>query len=180
MILTTMRCGKTVGFWQDRRRVNVALTRAKHALRVVGSISTWKKGSTVMSELALDCMSRQVTKPLSAKELISIGVHNPLNKHLHSASNIRGGGPVLNSRAIGAAKANRTHLVVHNVREKGTYGEWHSALCKAVEKQGPEWNAECVEGKRLTLCASTQDTSLEQDGGKDASTTICCKPAEIK
>ena len=41
-----------IGFWNDYRRLNVALTRAKHVLRIVGNIETWKKSN---SKLKLLC-----------------------------------------------------------------------------------------------------------------------------
>ena len=53
IILTTVRVGSSVGFWSDYRRLNVALTRAKHVLRVVGNVATWKKTDTSLKNLAL-------------------------------------------------------------------------------------------------------------------------------
>ena len=41
IILTTVRSGNDVGFWNDKRRLNVGLTRARHALRVIGRTKTW-------------------------------------------------------------------------------------------------------------------------------------------
>jgi chemotaxis protein histidine kinase CheA len=52
VILTTVRVGKSVGFWSDYRRLNVGLTRAKHGLRVVGDIATWKRQTGPLSEMA--------------------------------------------------------------------------------------------------------------------------------
>ena len=52
VILTTVRSGEKMGFWNDYRRLNVALTRAKHVLRIVGNIETWKKSN---SKLKLLC-----------------------------------------------------------------------------------------------------------------------------
>ena len=43
IILTTVRTD-SLGFWSDYRRLNVAMTRAKHILRIVGSIESWTEG----------------------------------------------------------------------------------------------------------------------------------------
>ena len=43
IILTTVRT-ENLGFWSDYRRLNVAMTRAKHVLRVVGNVESWKEG----------------------------------------------------------------------------------------------------------------------------------------
>ena len=49
IILTTVRTGDKMGFWSDHRRLNVALTRAKHVLRIVGNKETWKKCNNPLS-----------------------------------------------------------------------------------------------------------------------------------
>lgn len=51
VILTTVRTGDQVGFWNDYRRLNVGMTRAKHALRIVGKISTWSSSNGPLKEL---------------------------------------------------------------------------------------------------------------------------------
>ena len=45
IILTTVRSNDDVGFWNDPRRLNVGLTRARHGLRIVGHLKTWDKKS---------------------------------------------------------------------------------------------------------------------------------------
>lgn len=41
VIITTVRSDNKVGFWNEYKRLNVALTRAKHALRIIGNTKTW-------------------------------------------------------------------------------------------------------------------------------------------
>ena len=43
VILTTVRTSN-MGFWYDYRRLNVAMTRAKHVLRIIGHTKAWKNG----------------------------------------------------------------------------------------------------------------------------------------
>lgn len=45
IIFSAVRCSESggIGFLQDERRLNVAITRAKHSLCVVGSVSTLSK-----------------------------------------------------------------------------------------------------------------------------------------
>ena len=43
VILTTVRTSN-MGFWYDYRRLNVAMTRAKHVLRIIGHTEAWKSG----------------------------------------------------------------------------------------------------------------------------------------
>ncbi len=52
VIMTTVRSGNSVGFWNNYQRLNVGLTRAKHALRIVGKISTWEKEDGPLKKLA--------------------------------------------------------------------------------------------------------------------------------
>ena len=52
VIITTVRTGKKIGFWNDYRRLNVGLTRARHALRVIGKVDTWLKEDGPLKQFA--------------------------------------------------------------------------------------------------------------------------------
>lgn len=54
VVLSMVRHGD-IGFWNDKRRLNVALTRAKHCLRVVGACSKW---TGLLAELTKDARKR--------------------------------------------------------------------------------------------------------------------------
>ena len=58
VIISTVR-QKEIGFWSDKRRLSVALTRAKHCLRVVGAAHEW---SSELSRLAADAETRGLLK----------------------------------------------------------------------------------------------------------------------
>jgi uncharacterized protein YoxC len=60
VIITTVRSGTTVGFWNDYRRLNVAMTRAKHALRIIGDINTWKHENSPLKDLYLFSKSKNL------------------------------------------------------------------------------------------------------------------------
>ena len=51
IVLTTVRTENTVGFWNDFRRLNVGMTRARHALRIIGNINTWKLNENPLKNL---------------------------------------------------------------------------------------------------------------------------------
>lgn len=104
ILLTTVRSGASVGFWRDRRRLNVALTRAKHVLRVIGSVKTWARGDTVMSKLAHDVQCRQLVQQLGVRELMALGVRVPLQQAVDFSATQPWGRPVVSQRAIMAAK----------------------------------------------------------------------------
>lgn len=148
VILTTVRCGKTVGFWRDNRRLNVALTRAKHAMRIVGSINTWKKGFTTMEKLARDCTSRNLTKSIGSAEMLSLGIHIPLNQALVHCKSCKWGVPFVSSRAVEASRKStkleyhlsrallklalgtkqNTHGIVHTLKEDDVLVDWNVAI----------------------------------------------------
>ena len=49
VVLSVVRTD-TSGFWDDARRLTVALTRAKHILRVVGNCDLWKNELKLLFE----------------------------------------------------------------------------------------------------------------------------------
>ena len=51
ILLMTVRTGNCIGFWKDFRRLNVAMTRAKHVLRIIGKCSTWLKTDNKLKKL---------------------------------------------------------------------------------------------------------------------------------
>ena len=55
VVLSVVRT-QCAGFWSDSRRLNVALTRAKHCLRVVGAAGKW---SGPLQEVYLDAVQRK-------------------------------------------------------------------------------------------------------------------------
>ena len=56
VILSIVRTN-TLGFWADKRRLCVALTRAKHALHIVGHCTEW---SGILNDLYNDAKKRDV------------------------------------------------------------------------------------------------------------------------
>jgi len=59
IIISCVRSGGGgIGFLQDRQRLNVALTRAKYSLVVVGNMDTLSKASAMWSELLVNAQSR--------------------------------------------------------------------------------------------------------------------------
>ncbi|VVU94421.1 AAA domain [seawater metagenome] len=51
VLMTTVRSENKIGFWNDYRRLNVGMTRAKHVLRIIGNINTWDKEEGPLKKL---------------------------------------------------------------------------------------------------------------------------------
>ncbi|TKY64709.1 ATP-dependent helicase [Spatholobus suberectus] len=60
IIISTVRCNKkgSIGFLSDRRRVNVALTRARHCLWILGNGTTLLNSGSVWKKLVIDAKKR--------------------------------------------------------------------------------------------------------------------------
>jgi hypothetical protein len=104
IILTTVRRGSSVGFWQDSRRLNVALTRAKHVLRIVGNTQTWLQSSTVMKDLGLYGKSNGFIKQLNPNELQSLNIDLCLGDIKDYIKTTLWSNPIIESRALSASK----------------------------------------------------------------------------
>ncbi|KAF3341615.1 helicase MAGATAMA 3 [Carex littledalei] len=60
ILMSTVRSNRdgNIGFLSDKRRINVALTRAKHCLWILGNGSTLQKSKSVWKDLVLDAKNR--------------------------------------------------------------------------------------------------------------------------
>ncbi|KAJ1693613.1 hypothetical protein LUZ63_010311 [Rhynchospora breviuscula] len=61
IILSTVRCNNTgtVGFLHDNQRTNVAITRARHCMWIVGSATTLLESGTIWSDIIFDARKRR-------------------------------------------------------------------------------------------------------------------------
>lgn len=116
IILTTVRSGKSVGFWQDTRRLNVALTRAKHVLRIVGSVPTWKNSNSIMTNLANYANNGNFVKSLSPLELIQLNIGLTLEDIKDYTKTTLWKTPIIENRALNNAK---TDIQLENALAKG-------------------------------------------------------------
>ncbi len=60
VIMTTVRSEKSIGFWHDYRRLNVAMTRAKHMLIIIGNIDNWDKEEGPLKKLKEYAISKKI------------------------------------------------------------------------------------------------------------------------
>ena len=84
VLLSVVRTNK-LGFWDDERRLNVGLTRAKHVLRIVGNTDKWTTGP--LQSLKNDAKERNLIKNVSIEDQLKLGlklseniIQNELNK----------------------------------------------------------------------------------------------------
>lgn len=78
VVLSTVRSGhsRDIGFVKDERRLNVALTRAKHSLLIFGHAEFLSKNSASWAALVSHCHERSQSIPLA-------GVHNAIFRESH-------------------------------------------------------------------------------------------------
>lgn len=95
VILSTVRCGRSMGFWNDQRRLNVALTRAKHLMVIIGCIPTWFRSNvpdssynSPMKELAIHCRAKSIVQQADAKFIISLQFPLSIKQGLHHAKQL--------------------------------------------------------------------------------------------
>ncbi|XP_029129258.1 uncharacterized ATP-dependent helicase C29A10.10c [Cajanus cajan] len=95
IIMSTVRCNNkgSIGFLSDTRRVNVALTRARHCLWILGSGTTLLNSESVWKKLVIDAKKRgcfynaQEDKSLAKALLYSLIELNEVNdlQNVHSS-----------------------------------------------------------------------------------------------
>jgi len=62
IIILSMVRTDNIGFWADKRRLCVALTRAKHSLNVIGNCELW---TGLLNELYMDALDRKLIREVS-------------------------------------------------------------------------------------------------------------------
>ena len=105
IIISTVRSGKNIGFWQDYRRLNVALTRAKHVLRIIGSINTWKSSNSVMTSLANYADENAYVKTVSPVDLLKLNIDIRLIDIKHFLNTTIWNEPIIDSRVFTSCKS---------------------------------------------------------------------------
>ena len=155
IILTTVRSGKSIGFWQDRRRLNVALTRAKHVLRIVGSIPTWKKSNSIMTTLANNAIENSYIKQLNPAELIQLNIDLSLSDLRDFFQTSKWKKPIIDSRALNNARSN---ILFENSLSKGLVKICNGMKYKSVkllhhleiDKCSIDWSVVIDESAKIT------------------------------
>ncbi|KAJ3689679.1 hypothetical protein LUZ61_018843 [Rhynchospora tenuis] len=82
IILSTVRCNNkgSVGFLHDNQRTNVAITRARHCMWIVGSASTLLKSGTIWSDIVFDAQKRGCLFDAKDNEDLKILILNVKNE----------------------------------------------------------------------------------------------------
>ncbi|KAF3339829.1 helicase MAGATAMA 3 [Carex littledalei] len=82
IILSTVRsnCSGSVGFIADSKRTNVALTRARYCLWMVGDAETLSKSGSIWGELVEDAKTRHCFFSASEDKVLSKAISNCLRK----------------------------------------------------------------------------------------------------
>ena len=150
-----VRSGKSIGFWQDRRRLNVALTRAKHVLRIVGSIPTWKKSNSIMTTLANNAIENSYIKQLNPAELIQLNIDLSLSDLRDFFQTSKWKKPIIDSRALNNARSN---ILFENSLSKGLVKICNGMKYKSVkllhhleiDKCSIDWSVVIDESAKIT------------------------------
>ncbi|KAL4598719.1 hypothetical protein ACB092_11G078100 [Castanea dentata] len=87
IIISTVRCNMNgvVGFLENHQRANVALTRARHCLWILGNEATLTKSCTIWNELVIDAKKRgrfynaNANKSLAQAITVALVEHNQIH-----------------------------------------------------------------------------------------------------
>ncbi|CAL0306272.1 unnamed protein product [Lupinus luteus] len=92
IIISTVRCNEngSIGFLSDRRRVNVALTRARYCLWILGNGTTLVNSNSVWKNLVIDAKNRGVFYKAEDDKCLSMAHLYSLYelKEMHSLQNL--------------------------------------------------------------------------------------------
>merc|ERR1712228_962835 len=84
IIISCVRSGQgSIGFLQDRQRLNVALTRAKYCLIVIGDVSSLGKANAMWAEFAENAQTRGYLTRLdstSSEHTMTIAIRSILKR----------------------------------------------------------------------------------------------------
>uniref|UniRef100_A0A8R7R527 DNA2/NAM7 helicase-like C-terminal domain-containing protein n=1 Tax=Triticum urartu TaxID=4572 RepID=A0A8R7R527_TRIUA len=88
IILSTVRSNRTGsgGFLSNRRRANVALTRARHCLWILGNAATLSSGGSIWGELVRDAVERRCIFDWDNGEVLS----RPVSRRARLIGPVRG------------------------------------------------------------------------------------------
>jgi len=72
IIISCVRSGSSIGFLSEGERLNVAITRAKRSLIILGNINTFERKSNMWKQLIEDARSKNVVFAAGAQSMKSI------------------------------------------------------------------------------------------------------------
>jgi hypothetical protein len=72
IIISCVRSGSSIGFLSEGERLNVALTRAKRSLIILGNINTFERKSSMWKQLIQDARAKNVVFAAGAQSMKSI------------------------------------------------------------------------------------------------------------
>lgn len=157
VFLSTVRSGHShgIGFVDDDRRMNVAITRAKHSLIIVGNATTLSQSSTLWDSLISHCRSRSLLTFLP-QNVLQIFPESDLRIKVHRAPSI----PELvklpkvdeSGRSMCRVSEESNELHVPTLDSRGTHLRSQPTAPQKISTQGAVH--ENIERPRVDTCSS--------------------------
>ncbi|KAH7852483.1 hypothetical protein Vadar_025339 [Vaccinium darrowii] len=162
VIISTVRCngGGKVGFLSDRQRTNVALTRARHSLWILGNSATLINSNSIWKNLVVDAKARSCFYDASDDKNLAKAVAGALFElNQVDKLHINDSRPFPNTRWRGGAAGALINAQVSWSTRKGSLSEKEHVL-KTVEgilnKMTPE-NFDLLKGQLIDSGITTSD-----------------------